>query len=97
MSARTVIVHGPCCCGKTVNAARIAKALGCDSIVDDFDFQTMKLKPGALHLTAVAPSWKDIGEKSLSIYSFKMAMYVVNDLESGGKAVLTDMSKGGQQ
>lgn len=47
---RTVIVTGPQGCGKTRHAARLAEALGCDGVVDDW-WPGVPLQAGKLHLT----------------------------------------------
>jgi uridine kinase len=53
----SVVVWGPQGCGKTRNAARIAKALGLDTVIDDWHHTLSEPWPrqGALLLTNEEP------------------------------------------
>lgn len=54
---RTVIVHGGPATGKTYHGAALARALGCESVVEWDDPRDRRaLKIGALHLTLNAPA-----------------------------------------
>jgi len=55
MTKPVYIVWGPAASGKTLNAKRIAYALGCDRIVEGTDC-LRRLKPGTLALTNETPS-----------------------------------------
>lgn len=50
------VVYGPQGCGKTLNAEKIAKALGMKYIIDDWDGQRRTFaSPNTLHLTYLTP------------------------------------------
>jgi hypothetical protein len=49
------IVYGPQACGKTRNKHAIAKHLGCDIIVDEWD-ESRPLTEGAVHLALKNPA-----------------------------------------
>ncbi len=52
---KSYVVYGPQGCGKTRNAKRIAKALGLNAILDDFDGKQPLPRTDTLALTNVVP------------------------------------------
>lgn len=48
---KTIVVHGPPGCGKSRNAAALARHFRVTDVVDEFDPVRHRLTPGALHLT----------------------------------------------
>lgn len=59
---RTVIMFGPQCCGKTHHGADIARALGCEQVIDEWAVMGLSngflppLTPGALHIAVDRPN-----------------------------------------
>lgn len=72
------IVYGPQGCGKTLHAKAIAKALGLDHIVDDWDGSRSTLKlTNTLHITHHLPRWvEESGVRR--VLTFDEAMRRVN-------------------
>lgn len=70
-AGRSVIVLGPQACGKTRNAARIAKALGLTKIVDDWQPEDALDKQHTLYLTHHDEAM-DMGFRSVMTYDEAM-------------------------
>ena len=69
---KSVIVHGPQGCGKTLHAPQLLKHFGLRAVVDEFDaVRTLDIKfEGVLYLTHRAPTYA----LGLRVVSFADAM-----------------------
>ena len=79
------IVHGPQGCGKTVNARRIADALGLRDVRDDWDGRHRSFRlTDTLHLTHELPEWTG---QIRRVMGFERAMLLVD-----GKITLREVT-----